>query len=113
MFIETSAKTHNNVDEAFIKSVESFFNNIKKTPSKNFNDKLKNGNENEFEIKLTDYGLAKNYQNNSNSDYSSIVGTNYYIAPEVYQYQDVQNQIYGALGLFYIIYIIMRCLLRI
>ena len=41
--------------------------------------------ENEFEIKLTDYGLAKSYQNNTNSKYYSFVGTEYYIAPEVFQ----------------------------
>ncbi len=37
--------------------------------------------ENEFEIKLTDYGFSKLYQ--SNSKYSQIYGTMYYSAPEV------------------------------
>ena len=49
----------------------------------NYDIKLKD--ENEFEIKLTDYELAKSYQNNSNSKYNSFVETEYNIAPEVFQ----------------------------
>ena len=100
MFLETSAKNLNNFVEAYIKSVESILNKIKKTSSKNFNDNLKKRrNEIEFEIKLTDYGLAKNYQNNSNSEYNSIVGTNYYIAPEVYQNKGCSKSDLWSIGL--------------
>ena len=42
---------------------------------------IKFKDENEFEIKLTDYGFSKLYQ--SNSTYSNYYGTMYYSAPEV------------------------------
>jgi serine/threonine protein kinase len=40
-------------------------------------------NEKDFVIKLSDYGLAKYYEN-SNAIFSSQAGTRYYMAPEVY-----------------------------
>ena len=43
---------------------------------------IKFKNENDFDIKLTDYGLSKSYQNNSK--YSKVIGTIYYSPPEVY-----------------------------
>ena len=53
----------------------------------------------DFEIKLTDYGLAKTYQNNSNSKYNSFVGTEYYIAPEVYQNKGCSESDLWSIGL--------------
>ena len=44
---------------------------------------IKFNNEDDFDIKLTDYGLSKSYQN-SLSEFTSIVGSDYYRAPEVY-----------------------------
>ena len=56
-------------------------NNIEHRDLKPGNILIKYINENDFDIKLTDYGLAKSYQ--SNSDFTSIVGASYYCAPEV------------------------------
>ena len=61
MFFETSAKIHNNIVEVFKNSIQFILNNITEIS----NVKLKYENENDFEIKLTDYGLAKSYQNNN------------------------------------------------
>ncbi len=59
MFFETSAKITDDINKVFKKSILFILNNIS-------NVKLKYENNNDFEIKLTDYGLAKSYQNNSN-----------------------------------------------
>ena len=62
MFFETSAKIHNNIVEVFKNSIQFILKNI--NANSQFS-KLKYENDNDFEIKLTDYGLAKSYQNNN------------------------------------------------
>ena len=64
--------------------------------------KFKN-EEKDFDIKLTDYGLAKYYEN-SNSKFSKQVGTPYYIAPEVYNNKGNSKSDLWSIGiiLFYL-----------
>ena len=49
----------------------------------------------DFDIKLTDYGFAKEYKN-SNSLYSRKVGTPFYIDQKFIKIKEIINQIYGA-----------------
>ena len=58
MFFEISAKIIDEINEVLKKSILFILNNIS-------NVKLKYENNNDFEIKLTDYGLAKSYKNNN------------------------------------------------
>ena len=64
--------------------------------------KFKN-EEKDFDIKLTDYGLAKYYEN-SNSNFSKQVGTPYYMAPEVYKNEGNSKSDLWSIGiiLFYL-----------
>ena len=64
--------------------------------------KFKN-DEKDFDIKLTDYGLAKYYENN-NSKYSRQIGTLYYTAPEVYKNEGNSKSDLWSIGiiLFYL-----------
>ena len=101
--METSAKSIYNVVEIFKILTQYIY--IKKTgvnPSEIFNAKLKD--ENDFEIKLTDYGLAKSYQ--SNSEYNSFVGSDYYIAPEVFKNKGCSKSDLWSIGiiLYYLYY---------
>ena len=98
MFFETSAKIPYNIVEVFKNSIQFILNNII-IHSEISNIKLKYENDNDFEIKLTDYGLAKSYQNNSNSKYDSFVGTEFYIAPEVYQNKGCSKSDLWSIGL--------------
>ena len=98
MFLEISVKSIYNVVEDLKILTQLIY--IKKTgviPSETFNAKLKD--ENDFEIKLTDYGLAKSYQNNSNSKYSNYVGTDYYRAPEVFKNKGCSKSDLWSIGI--------------
>ena len=103
IFFETSAKIPYNIVEVFKHSIKFILNNII-IQSEISNFKLKN--ENDFEIKLTDYGLAKSYQNNSNSKYSNYVGTDYYRAPEVFKNKGCSKSDLWSIGLilYYLFY---------
>ena len=58
---------------------------------------IKFKDEEDFDIKLTDYGFSKSYQ--SNSKYSKIVGTMYYSPPEVYMNEGNSKSDLWSIGL--------------
>ena len=58
---------------------------------------IKYTDENDFDIKLTDYGLSKSYE--SNSQYSKFVGTLYYNGPEVYKNEGNSKSDLWSIGL--------------
>jgi serine/threonine protein kinase len=58
---------------------------------------IKFKDEEDFDIKLTDYGFSKSYQ--SNSKYSKIVGTMYYSPPEVYKNEGNSKSDLWSIGL--------------
>ena len=102
--METSAKNLYNTVEIFKESAQIILNNIKKTGVDSSKTYIEN--ENDFEIKLTDYGLAKSYQNNRNSEYSSFVGTYYYMAPEIFKNKGCSKSDLWSIGLilYYLYY---------
>ena len=58
---------------------------------------IKYNNEQDFDIKLTDFGFAKCY--GSNSKFTSVIGTEYYMAPEVYEQKGNSKSDLWSIGL--------------
>ena len=64
-------------------------------------------NEKDFVIKLSDYGLAKYYEN-SNAIFSSQAGTRYYMAPEVYNNKGNSKSDLWSIGIILFFYILIN-----